>query len=99
MVSNGEYLPNPQTEKQKQVEARIKELADSASKRLGVSRRQFLSGSGGIAAAFVAMNEAHGADFFKVSEEEMFEPEAHPRNAPPPAPLPFHHPLPPIPST
>jgi hypothetical protein len=83
MVSNGEYLPNPQTQKQKQVEARIKELADSASKKLGVSRRQFLSGSGGIAAAFVAMNEAHGAEFFKVSEEEMFEPEAHARNAPP----------------
>jgi hypothetical protein len=28
MVSNGEYVPYPQTEKQKQVEHRIKELAD-----------------------------------------------------------------------
>src|SRR4051794_299423 len=36
-----------------------------------------------MAAAFAAMNEAHGAEFFKVSREEMFEPEAHARNAPP----------------
>ena len=28
IVSNGEYNPMPQTEKQRQVEARIKELAD-----------------------------------------------------------------------
>ena len=83
MVSNGEYLPNPQTEKQKEVEYRIKELADRVSKKLGVSRRKFLASSGGIAASFIAMNKAHGAEFFKVSEEEMFESEAHARNAPP----------------
>src|SRR5437773_1140121 len=41
-VSNGEYLPKPQTEKQQQVEARIKELADGAAKKLGVSRRELL---------------------------------------------------------
>ncbi|MGZ6124576.1 MAG: amidohydrolase family protein [Myxococcales bacterium] len=83
MVSNGEYLPNPQTREQKRVEARILELAAEASKKLGVSRRQFLASSGGMAASFLAMNEAHGAEFFKVSREEMFEPEAHARNAPP----------------
>ena len=83
MVSNGEYLPNPQTEKQKEVEFRIKELADRASKKLGVSRRKFLGSSGGIAASFIAMNEAHGAEFFKVSKDEMFEPDAHAQNAPP----------------
>ncbi len=83
MVSNGEYLPNPQTAKQKEVEARIKEYAATVSKKLGVSRRQFLASSGGIAASFLAMNEAHGAEFFKVSKEEMFEKEAHAKNAPP----------------
>jgi len=46
MVSNGEYMPYPQTDKQRQVEARIKELADSASKKLGISRRKFLAGTG-----------------------------------------------------
>src|SRR5258708_29787204 len=39
MISNGEYMPVPQTEKQKRVEARIEELADQASKKLGSSRR------------------------------------------------------------
>ena len=43
MISNGEYMPVPQTEKQKRVEARIEELADAASKKLGISRRQFLA--------------------------------------------------------
>jgi hypothetical protein len=83
MVSNGEYLPNPQTAKQKEVEARIKEYAATVSKKLGVSRRTFLASSGGVAASFLAMNEAHGAEYFKVSKEEMFEPEAHAKNAPP----------------
>ena len=76
MVSNGEYMPIPQTEKQKRVEARIKELADSAAKKLGVSRRKFLVSTGGMAAAFLAMNEVFG-HFFKVSPVEMFEPTAY----------------------
>src|SRR5919198_4601880 len=53
MVSNGEYMPVPQTEKQKKVEARINELADHASKKLNMSRRQFLASTGGMAAAFI----------------------------------------------
>ncbi len=63
MVSNGEYMPAPQTPRQKQVEARIGEVAERASKRLGVSRRQFLAGSGGIAAGLLAMNEVYGRFF------------------------------------
>jgi hypothetical protein len=42
IVSNGEYLPPPQSATQKKVEARINELADLNGKRLGLSRRQFL---------------------------------------------------------
>ena len=34
-ISNGEYMPLAQTEQQKHVEARVDELAESASKRLG----------------------------------------------------------------
>ena len=83
MVSNGEYLPNPQTVKQKEVEHRIKELAAAAARKLGVSRRQFLASSGGIAASFIAMNEAYGKEYFKVSKDELFEPAAHASNAPP----------------
>ncbi len=75
MISNGEYMPVPQTEHQKRVEARIQQLADDASKKLGVSRRQFLASSGGMAAALLAMNEEFG-QMFDVSADEMFEPDA-----------------------
>jgi predicted TIM-barrel fold metal-dependent hydrolase len=76
MVSNGEYMPFPQTEQQKRVEARINELADRASKKLGISRRKFLAGTGGMAAAFLAMNETFSR-FFNVSLIEMFDPAAY----------------------
>ena len=82
MVSNGEYLPYPQTQKQKHVEVRTKELADMASKKLGVSRRKFLASTGGLAAAFLAMNEVFGR-MFNVRPLEMFEAEAFAETGPP----------------
>src|SRR5881409_2623733 len=54
IVSNGEYMPPPQSDKQKRVEARTLELADAAAKKLGLSRRQFLAGTGGTSAAWAA---------------------------------------------
>lgn len=81
-VSNGEYTPKPQTKQQKQVEARIKELAETSSKKLGISRRKFLAGTGGMAAALLAMNEVYGK-FFNVDSAEMFEPAAFLEHAPP----------------
>src|SRR5579864_3394131 len=82
MVSNGEYMPHPQTDQQKRVEARVKEIADKAAKRLGMTRRRFLETTGGMAASFIAMNEVYGASF-QVSEAELFEPDAHEENGPP----------------
>jgi predicted TIM-barrel fold metal-dependent hydrolase len=82
MVSNGEYMPIAQTDKQKQVEARIKDLAESASKKLGVDRRSFLASSGGMAAALLAMNEVFGR-MFDVSPIEMFEPAAYAQSGAP----------------
>ncbi len=82
MVSNGEYMPVPQTKKQKQVEERIKELTETASKKLGMDRRRFLSSTGGMAAAFLAMNEVFGR-FFNVDPIEMFEPEAYAQSGTP----------------
>jgi uncharacterized protein len=76
MISNGEYMPVPQTDRQKQVEARLEELSDNASRKLGVDRRQFLRSSGGMAAALLAMNEVFGR-FFDVDPIEMFEPAAY----------------------
>src|SRR5262249_34573155 len=81
MVSNGEYMPAPQTGQQKRGEARLEALADEASQRLGISRRRFLSGSGGIAAALLAMNDVYGR-FFDVSPDELYEPAAHAQAAP-----------------
>ena len=75
IVSNGEYVPIAQTEDQQRVEARTKELAGHAAKKLGISRRKFLAGTGGMAAAFLAMNEVYGR-FFDVSPLELFESEA-----------------------
>ena len=83
MVSNGEYMPYPQTDKQRRVEARIKELTHRVSRDLGITRRQFLAGTGGMAAAFLAMNEVFGEEFFKVRPEEMFEPAAFAENTVP----------------
>ena len=82
MISNGEYMPVPQTEKQKRVEARIEELTDAVSKELGMSRRRFLASSGGMAAALVAMNEVFGT-FFNVSLTELYEPTAYAQAASP----------------
>ena len=83
MVSNGEYMPHPQTDKQKQVESRVNELADRASKKLGVTRRQFLESTGGLAASFLAMNQVYGRNFFDVHEDEMYEREAFRHRGPP----------------
>ena len=82
MVSNGEYMPYPQTDKQKRVEARIRELADGAAHDLGMTRRRFLASTGGMAAAFLAMNDVFGP-IFKVRPEEMYEPAAFAQNGAP----------------
>src|SRR5438270_12115931 len=82
MSSNGEYMPVPQTDQQKRVEARLAELADTASQKLGIDRRQFLRGSGGMAAALLAMNDVFG-QFFNVSPIELYEPAAFAQAAPP----------------
>src|SRR5258708_28322739 len=63
IVSNGEYLPPPQSATQKRVEERINELADFNGRRLGLSRRQFMRTSCGMAAAFLALNENYGPGF------------------------------------
>ena len=82
MVSNGEYMPIPQTREQQHVEARIKELTETASKKLGVDRRKFLTSTGGMAASLLAMNEVFGR-FFDVDPIEMFEPAAYAQSGAP----------------
>src|SRR5262249_53990251 len=73
VISNGEFNPPGQTPEQKQVEARIKELADTYGTKLGMDRRRFLQTASGMAAAFVAMNNVFGK-VFDVSEAEAADP-------------------------
>ena len=75
VVSNGEFNPLPQTENQKRVEARVVQLADTYGPKLGMSRREFLRSTCGMAAAFLAMNQVYGR-LFDVGEIEAAEPEA-----------------------
>ncbi|HYO79388.1 MAG TPA: amidohydrolase family protein [Thermoanaerobaculia bacterium] len=73
IVGNEEFVPIAQTVQQQQVEAKLNEIADEASKKLGVSRRQFLASSGGMAAAFLAMNAVFGCRSFDVDPAEVLE--------------------------
>jgi uncharacterized protein len=75
VVSNGEYLPLPQTRQQRLVEHELAALADNYGRRLKLSRRAFLRSSAGIAAALLAMNEVYGA-LFAVDAAEAADPEA-----------------------
>jgi len=82
MVSNGEYMPIVQTDKQKEVELRLAALSARAAKQLGMSRRKFLKTTGGFAASFIAMNQVFG-EFFDVRPIDMLVPEAYAQGGPP----------------
>ena len=58
IVSSDEYMPVPQSAKQREVEARLKELSDRFARQQGLSRRRFFQTAAGMAASFVAMNHA-----------------------------------------
>ena len=75
MITNCEFNPLPQSPRQKKVEARLQELADTNGRKLGLDRRSFLRTSCGMAAAFVAMNDVYGP-IFKVNAAEAAEPSA-----------------------
>ncbi|HZF18239.1 MAG TPA: amidohydrolase family protein [Burkholderiales bacterium] len=73
-VSSDEFMPAPQTAKQREFEARVKEMGAKMAKRLGMSRRRFFQTASGMAAAFLAMNDTYGP-IFGVSKAEAAEPD------------------------
>src|SRR5262249_44968679 len=75
IASNEEFIPPPQSEAQKRVEARIAELGEQGARRHGTSRRAFLRTSGGMAAGLVALNEVFGR-CYEVSAAEAEDPKA-----------------------
>src|SRR5213594_3934241 len=75
LVSNEEFPPQPQTAAQRAVEERILADAGRLAPRLGLSRRDFLRRSGGIATSLLAMNAVFGR-FFDVRPVEAADPGA-----------------------
>jgi hypothetical protein len=75
VVSSDEFFPIAQTEKQKKVEARLKELADAHARKNGLSRRQFFKTAAGMATAFAAMNDVFGP-LYRVGRAEAASVEA-----------------------
>jgi len=72
VISNEEYVPHDQTLEQRHVAALLGETARRTAHRLGISRRQFMSSSAGMASAFLALNTVFGR-FFEVDPVEAIE--------------------------
>lgn len=75
VVSNEEFSPIPQTVQQQHVDHVIETLTQRLTSQLGVDRRTFLKTTGGMAVAFLAMNQVFGK-FFDVLPVEAVEPQA-----------------------
>ncbi|WP_334186625.1 amidohydrolase family protein [Noviherbaspirillum sp.] len=73
-VSSDEFMPGPQTPRQREFEQRVKEMGAQTAKRLGISRRRFFQTAAGMATAFLAMNDTYGP-LFGVSRAEAQTPE------------------------
>ena len=73
IVSSDEYYPDPQNEKQREVEARLLAMADDLGGKQGLDRRRFFQTAAGMAASFLAMNEVYGP-LFDVSKAEAATP-------------------------
>ncbi len=71
VVSNEEFLPRPQTEKQKQVESLTMEMGAANARKLNMSRRAYMASSLGITTALLAQNRVFGA-VWDIDKEEQF---------------------------
>jgi predicted TIM-barrel fold metal-dependent hydrolase len=75
VVSNEEFIPRPQNDKQKEVERLIGVLSEDKARKLGLDRRAFMASSMGMATAFLASNMVYGKHW-EVDEIETMEPAA-----------------------
>ena len=75
LISNEEFPPLPQTPEQRRVETLILSEAGRLAPRLGLSRRDFLHTSGGMATSLLAMNAVFGR-FWDVQPVEAADPAA-----------------------
>ena len=75
LVSNEEFIPRPQNQRQKQVEQLIGEMGTANARKLGMERRNFMASSMGLATCFLAANKVYGK-CWDVDDAEAFEPAA-----------------------
>src|SRR6201986_5458479 len=75
IVSSDEFYPDPQNERQREVESRLLAMADDLGAKQARSRRRFFQPAAGMAASFVAMNEVYGP-IFDVTPAEAATPAA-----------------------
>src|ERR1700761_1018551 len=73
IVSSDEFYPDPQNERQREVESRMLAMADELGGKQGLDRRRFFQTAAGMAASFLAMNEVYGP-LFDVSKAEAATP-------------------------
>ena len=73
LVSNEEYVPRRQSDKQKEVEYWIGQIADEKSKKLGMDRRKFMASTMGLATCFLASNKVWGKAWDVDEAEAMDE--------------------------
>src|ERR1700683_978369 len=81
LVSNEEYIPRPQTQKQKEVEYWTGQIAEQNSRKLGMDRRKFMAPPMGLAACFLASNKVWGK-VWDVDEEEAADQGAYEEKLP-----------------
>ena len=72
IVSNEEFAPFSQTTDQARVEQLAIAHVERTAARRGLTRRDFLKTTGGMAAALLAMNSVFGR-FFNIEEIDLFE--------------------------
>jgi predicted TIM-barrel fold metal-dependent hydrolase len=75
ICSNEEFIPPAQSVQEKEVEYRLRQLADKNAKKLGLSRRRFLQTSAGMAATMLCFNEVFGKTY-EVDPIEALDPAA-----------------------
>src|SRR5262252_798156 len=81
VLSNEEFIPRPQSQKQKQVEHLIGEMAEEKSKKLGMDRRTFMASAMGMATCFLASNQVWGK-IWEVDEAETMDKAAYAEHLP-----------------
>ena len=72
IVSNEEFAPFGQTADQSRVEQIATAMIEQSAARRGLTRRDFLKTTGGVAGALLALNSVFGR-FFDIGEIELFE--------------------------